>query len=280
MRTVALAAVLAVLVAAPASADWVKLDDFEGDLSNWTVTWYADPGKTTTSGIVDDPDLDPGNKVLWIDDPSAGSGTDAGHNLYLDLGDDNIADGATGTLFGRMRTGGPLAETDGHFGVSALAAPAAWGDFSAYMSNPGNAGWQVRDTVGTTSTYHTTDQQPDNQTWINFWIVVDNFNDKYHVYFTTTYGEDAEALSDNMTWGGADSTFAFRGGTGALDMQTLLVRASHTNADGWYLDDLYIDSSSQNLSNPLGAVPEPGTLLLLGTGLIGAFGYLRRRRMC
>ena len=277
MRTVALAAVLALLLAVPVSADWIKLEDFEGDLSNWTVTWYADSGKTTTSGIVADPD-DAGNNVLFIDDPSPSDSPSAtaNHNLYLDLGDQDIADGATGTLFGRMRTKGILTATDGHFGVSTQPAPNAWGHFSAYMSNPGYAGWQVRDTVGTTSTYHTTDQQPDNQTWVNFWVVVDNFNDKYHVYFTTTYGEDAEALSDNMTWGGSDSTFTFRSGTGALAMQTLLVRASKSNDIGWYLDDLYIDSSSQNLSNP---VPEPGTLLLLGTAALGLIGYVRRKRL-
>jgi hypothetical protein len=31
--------------------------------------------------------------------------------------------------------------------------------------------------------------------------------------------------------------------------------------------------------NPSAAIPEPGTLLLLGTGALGALGWMRRRRM-
>jgi hypothetical protein len=30
---------------------------------------------------------------------------------------------------------------------------------------------------------------------------------------------------------------------------------------------------------PGGEIPEPGTLLLLGTGVLGVLGYMRRRRM-
>jgi hypothetical protein len=31
--------------------------------------------------------------------------------------------------------------------------------------------------------------------------------------------------------------------------------------------------------NPVAAIPEPATLLLFGTGALGALGWLRRRRM-
>jgi len=275
MRTVTLAAVMAVLLAVPASADWVKLEDFEGldNIDHWGGAWYADSGETTTSGVVADPD-NPGNNVLFIDDPSDTAAADANHNRYLDLGDEDIADGATGTLFGRMRTKGILFDADGHFGVTDVAAPAAWGDFSAYMSTQGGVqGWRVHD-----GGYKPTDQVPDNQTWVNFWVVVDNPNNVYHVYYTTTYGEDAELLSDNMTHDDTDDTFTFRHGAGANAMQTLLVRAGAKNEVGWYLDDLYIDSSSRNLSNPVGAIPEPGTLMLLSTAALGLIGYVRRER--
>jgi len=39
-----------------------------------------------------------------------------------------------------------------------------------------------------------------------------------------------------------------------------------------FLDKIEFDSA-------LNVVPEPTTLLLVGTGLLGAIGYVRRRRM-
>ena len=268
MRLLTLTAALALLLATPVSADWVKLDDFQGDLSNWTTNEFFD----AESEIVTDPDCGT-NNVLFVG--QSDGGVEDSSNAYMSLGGDNIASGDTGTLFGRMRTGGPLTETDGHFGLSTESAPDEWGDFSAYLTENGQ--WSVRD-----DGYKTTDLQPAAETWINFWIVVDNPNDEYHVYCNTTYGEDADS-GDQMSHSTNDKDFAFRSGTGALAMQTLLIRASNANEDGWYLDDLYIDSSSQNLSNPVSEpalIPEPLTMvgLILSIGTVGAYAKRSYRR--
>jgi hypothetical protein len=48
--------------------------------------------------------------------------------------------------------------------------------------------------------------------------------------------------------------------------------ATRARSSGAYVPTLYINYSG-------GTIPEPGTLLLLGTGVLGAMGLIRRKRM-
>ncbi len=48
----------------------------------------------------------------------------------------------------------------------------------------------------------------------------------------------------------------------------------NNHAGPWYLDDLYLDVTGENLTNP---IPEPGTVVLAVIGLVGLFLKPRRR---
>lgn len=73
------------------------------------------------------------------------------------------------------------------------------------------------------------------------------------------------------------------------DTSTFLTRIS--GADSGNIVDIYVDTLSQGSINDLpavlannyviqgGKVPEPSTMLLLGSGLVGLIGYRRRKRM-
>jgi hypothetical protein len=52
-----------------------------------------------------------------------------------------------------------------------------------------------------------------------------------------------------------------------------VIIASGMRSDSYFLAGFEVDA------NPMAAIPEPATMMLLGTGALGALGWLRRRRM-
>jgi hypothetical protein len=57
----------------------------------------------------------------------------------------------------------------------------------------------------------------------------------------------------------------------SVDLVTFDMQASNGGAAAWYLGDNFVFSETN-------AVPEPGSMALLGTGLVGLYGAIRRRR--
>jgi hypothetical protein len=113
-------------------------------------------------------------------------------------------------------------------------------------------------------------------TWYNFWLVVHNREngggatdankpplDTYDVYV-----QGGAFTEQAQLW--ADGNFRTGNFKGQLPYFNFIVDVA---GDTGYLDDLYIDTTGQNLANP---VPEPASLLLASGG--AAILALRRRR--
>jgi len=78
-----------------------------------------------------------------------------------------------------------------------------------------------------------------------------------------------------MDFAGSVSSFDFLGGTGGQDGL-----GTSFNDQGLIVYTLYFngDTSSGIFTSQIAPVPEPGTILAMGAGMLGLGRYLRRRR--
>jgi hypothetical protein len=236
---------------ATASADFIVVDDFEdhtigklNDNSAWTVV-------EAKAYDVDTDPKDADNKLISIVKNKIGGSL--GHIGYTSA---SIGEDDTATLFFRLRKDTSDYDNASYFffGMAESSTPTVE-----------NFGMEIEKAdlkAGGTDTG--TDLLQDG-TWQNFWMVIDNDNNTFSLYRTT--GTDGAAAADQLA-----SDVAFdTNSTGALS--TFVIRTvENKNKDPMMVDDVYLDTSGENLTNP---IPEPATMSLLA---LGGLGVLMRRR--
>jgi hypothetical protein len=218
-----------------AEGAFVLIDDFQsyspGNIdgqSNATGTWTAD----STYGVTTDP-IDAANRVLAV----VSNSDDNGYKTDSQL---SIPQGATGTLFFRFRRG--ISSSHIGAGLSDVAAPGAWGDYESNLRSQGS-NLDIRDGG---SYVNMLGNVPTDE-WVSVWAVVDNAADTtaVHVQSPTTYPAQQQVGSGDFRHGTADA------------LETLFVQSGSGHGGPWYVDDVYLDTSGQNLTAPVPVAPPP-----------------------
>ena len=102
-------------------------------------------------------------------------------------------------------------------------------------------------------------------TSLEWWLYsdVDNFVSPNHI--------DWAATPDNGSWHTYQVDLTAAKFQGLLSIEFRVYFDSHWANQGWY--------DNFELTGTVDAIPEPGMIVLLGTGALGLVGFLRRRRM-
>ncbi len=285
-------AILALLLAACSSlgrqtrADFTLIDDFESYAAGSPISgqgaWLAEAATNpVAAGVSIDP-LNPGNRVLNIGDGGFIGGR-LGHRETINTNPAlRIAQGSTATLFFRLAW--DSADVDLSVGMTDVANPISdviFNSFTQFESQlavtfaPGFDKLGVRDNSGLKVL--TTDVQP--LEWYNVWMVIDNAADTTQVYLQGGAFTDPTLLDS-----AGQTSFLFRNGVDNNDLITFFI-ATGRNTDNLppnptenigpvYLDDLYIDTTGINLTNP---VPEPAGLAL-GSMALGSLALFAARK--
>lgn len=225
---------LFLLTTRAALAEFTLIEDFNGyekDLLDGQGDWI------TGSDVFEvgaDPD-DAGNNVMSILD------TEGAVDGFLDL-PTPLADGTVGTLFFRFRTDDELGHVN--FGLSDVDSPSGeWNHFEAQIRDNQLGGLDFRDGGG----FNNLEPFLEVEEWFNVWMVIDNNDDELSGYIRSTESFPEQTRLTSID--GPDSFF-FRNGTDD-PLTSFYIRAGANHIAPWYLDDIYLDTSGENLANPL-----------------------------
>lgn len=248
-------------------ADWVKIDDFEGDTLTWTTSQTAGSNEDGAATLVDDPLVGAENQVLEIFPGTQAESAINNFRVYTSI--PAIEFGSEATVFMRIAipnvvVNGETITAQGNqvWGVTPIDVPTAWGDYSTATSFAFSGTFITYD--GNQSTYVTVRETYSRDVWFSVWQVIRNVatgQQEYQVWAmgpgfgdvpTLVYPETDTYVpfrlkpdGDSDPAAAALDTFAFTTTTGTL--------ANPAGIDPVYVDDIYIDLSGKNVTDPTGA---------------------------
>ncbi|MCC5848865.1 MAG: PEP-CTERM sorting domain-containing protein [Verrucomicrobia bacterium] len=247
-------------------AGFILLDNFESYNVNRGVTDTnpGDLGATWSNAGFNASEMevinDNGNQVLRITNTDSGNSSFAFRALPTEI----AGSSTEATYFWRMR-----------FVDTPLQA---WTGLTQTESNPNDFGdWDTYAGINTSQSPNNINVRdggsnvtPGNiaaNTWGYFWMVVDNSQDEFELFYNIT--------GDTAVSGDSLGTFSFRNVTGGDPLVNFGIIRGGLDGGEIQFDDIYIDTTGANLVNP---IPEPSTLVLLGLAGLSAISVLRKKQ--
>lgn len=226
---------------ATGQATWSLLDDFEsysaGAISPQSTNWTHN--ETFNDATVAEA---AGNKYLV-------QGAVNGDHTKFDNSSVLIADGGIGTYFFRAFMTGASHTVAAISPLTTATAGNGFNDGKALIRFGNNSGSSTATfgfNLGVAGSYSTLTSNTNDGAWYNVWVLIDNTgNRNYEVHIQSD--DDADfTLQTELS----PADLNFRQGTPDGDLRSLFFRTA-VNATASHFDDLYIDSTTHNLSDPL-----------------------------
>ena len=254
-----------------AQASYILLQDFE-DVALGANLADANPGESF-SMVVQGGQSPSATVELapWAGGGKAAKVTNPGATLFMPV---SIPQGTTATLFYQLYRTGLVNMSSGMSDVASIGDH-NFGNFESQLNINALAEPQVFK-VRDAGAFSTSTTNFDISSLYNIWHVIDNQADTTKFYVQKVGVDPAPVLIEINS----KSAFTFRNGVANNNLVNFLFMTGTANATDAahttvYFDNIYLDPTGENLTNP---IPEPASLWLLAAAALAGACVRRRRR--